>query len=118
MEFLSVIELWVDALPSGMIFVSSPQPSFSWRMISPRSGAMQRSYRITAKDADNGNVLWDSGVVDSGVSTGIRWGGRALKSRCRVKWQVSVVDDHGNTAVSAEAFFETPLFRNSDWSAE
>ena len=118
MEFLSVIDLRVDALPSGMIFVSSPQPSFSWRMISPRSGAMQRSYRITAKDADNGNVLWDSGVVDSGVSTGIRWGGGALKSRCRVKWQVSVVDDHGNAAVSAEAFFETPLFRNSDWSAE
>ena len=114
----SIVDLRVDDLPEGMLFVSSPLPSLSWRMIASAPGATQQNYRITAKDADDGDLLWDSGVVESSVSAGIRWGGQRLSSRCRVKWQVRVTDDKGNTAVSNEAFFETPLFENSDWSAK
>ena len=114
----SIVDLRCDNLPSGMLFVSSVQPSLSWRMNASAPGVMQQSYRVTAADADNGDLLWDSGAVESSVSTGIRWGGKALSSRCRVKWQVEVTDDKGNRAVSDEAFFETPLFRNSDWSAK
>ena len=114
----SIEDLRIDGLPSGKLFCASVCPSFSWRMISLYPGTMQESYRIVAKNSDSEELLWDSGIVESDISAGIRWHGKPLPSRCRVKWQVAVTDTEGNSVISAEAFFETPLFKNTDWSAK
>lgn len=113
----SIVDLRIDGLPPEAIFCASERPSFSWRMESDRPGCCQRSFRITAQD-ENGVILWDSGVVESDISTGIRWGGTELASRSRISWQVSVTDDTGVESVSGKVWFETPLFHNSDWSAK
>ena len=85
----SIEDLRIDGLPSGKLFCASVCPSFSWRMISPYFGTMQQCYRIVAKNVDSEELLWDSGIVESDISTGIRWGGDVLPSRYRVKWQVA-----------------------------
>lgn len=41
---------------------------------------MQQCYRIVAKNVDSEELLWDSGIVESDMSTGIRWGVDALPS--------------------------------------
>ena len=116
-EIFSISGLRVDGLPAGAIFCASTLPSLSWQMESSAAGCMQRTYRIIAED-ENGSLLWDSGVVTSGDSAGIRWGGAPLASRQQVFWQVEVENEKGEKAVSGKSFFETPLFSNSDWSAQ
>ncbi len=113
----SVDDLRVDGLPSGAVFCSSRRPSFSWQINCDSAGFQQYSYQLTAVD-EKGELLWDSGVVLSDISSGIRWGGRELASRQQVWWQISVTDTCGNCTVSEKAFFETPLFDNHNWDAQ
>jgi len=116
-QSFSVCNLRIDGLPAGAMFCASRRPSFSWSLESSRPGTMQKSYQIAVSDVQ-GKLLWDSGVIESDISAGIRWGAKELESRTRAVWQVSVTDDAGNCVVSEKSYFETPLFNNSDWSAK
>ncbi len=83
-------------------------PSFSWQMISDVTGAAQSAYAIEVKDA-SGNVVWDSGVVESNDSVDIPYEGEELLAASRYTWKVTVTDTAGETTESEEAFFETGL---------
>ena len=93
------------------------KPSFSWKMESRRVGARQTAYKIEVrKDAPDGSVVWKSGVVDSGVSVGVKYDGAPLKSAHRYFWTVSVRDENGKWLDPAKGFFETGLFNDEDWN--
>ena len=82
-------------------------PRFSWSFA---EGTNQTAYQIVAKD-DMGEILWDSGKVDSSKMHLVEWGGASLKSRARVIWTVTVWDDNNVAETSDEASFNLDLFK-------
>lgn len=87
-------------------------PRFSWRMESSCPGAAQSAYclRVTGED---GEILWDTGRVESRESSGIRYRGAALKAASRYTLSVTVWDADG-AGQCGESWFETGLFPAGD----
>ena len=55
------------------VCVDATSPDFSWQLQSDERGVLQTSYRIVVStDAEGGNVVWDSGTVESDQSTNIQ----------------------------------------------
>ena len=92
--------------------VDEEQPAFSWQMQSGAIGAAQTSYQIVVKDA-SGNVVWDSGEVESSKSNEILYEGEALAPCSQYFWNVTVKDQDGAELISEEASFETSLMDES-----
>jgi alpha-L-rhamnosidase len=93
-------------------------PRLSWRIEAEAPDIVQARYRIRAKDAADGNLLWDSGEVESDETLDIAYGGPALASMQRVIWTVEVADSAGRTAVSEPAWFEAGLLSPGDWRGD
>lgn len=103
---MKITKMRVDYMenPVGFDFV---RPSLGWVTEAPEGGSRQASYRIWVWDAENPDkTLWDSGVVSSDQSVGVRLE-MALSPRTRYFWRVEVTDDLGNACASEPAFFET-----------
>lgn len=97
------------------IGISITKPRLFWNC---DGGIKQTAYRIVAEN-ENGEILWDSGKVDSDRMTHIRWGGKALRSRDTVFWSVKLWDENGNEGTFSEkAFFEIGLLDKADWKAK
>lgn len=100
--------------------VDAVHPRFSWKLASDRQGITQKSYRIEALSA--GEIIWDSGVVESDECRFVRYAGKPLQSRQEVTWRVFVTaqDGAGNTmeAQSEYASFQMGLLHSSDWVAK
>lgn len=113
---LSVYDLKTEYLKNP-VGIDVSEPRFSWKLKSNRTGVKQNSYRISAWSDDR--LIWDSGIIASGMSQRIRYAGDTLCSRQIVLWQVEVVvqDENGTseTAVSETALFEMGLLSKSDW---
>ena len=113
---LTVDNLRVQSLrnPSG-IDVTVPQ--FSWQLQSDERGVMQTSYQLTVfTDAEGMTKVFDSGVVMSSESAHVAVSTIPLQPATRYYWRVTVSDNKGHQATSAEtAFFETGLL-SSGWS--
>ena len=92
--------------------IDAETPVFDWRMESERVGASQSAYKIIVKD-DAGHIVWDSGTVESDLSTEIFYAGETLRPQTAYTWQVTVTDEQGNTWTSEEASFETGLLSTS-----
>lgn len=94
-------------------------PAFSWRLESDRRGARQRSYRVRVRHlpATGGAVLsWDSGVVVSESTAGVRYGGAPLVSSAAYEWEAEVEDETGaRTTVAAR--FGTGVVHAGEWRA-
>lgn len=90
-------------------------PYFSWQLRSEEHDVMQRGYQIKVQD-EEGDVVWDTGNVESEQSTFVLYEGRALKSRTEYTWTVRVTDTQGNQA-EAGASFETAFLKETDWKA-
>ena len=73
------------------IGVDAQQPAFSWQMQSGEIGAAQKSYQIVVQDPE-GNVVWDSGVVESSKSNEIEYEGSGLTPATKYSWTVTVTD--------------------------
>ena len=71
--------------PMGIDIV---RPRFSWCF---EDGIRQTAYQIKAEDS-HGNMLWDSGKVESSQMHLVEWQGQPLKSRDLVYWTVTVWD--------------------------
>jgi hypothetical protein len=97
------------------------RPNLSWRMeAGGRHGAAQTAYRIrSASSAEHfgvGNILWDSGLMESNASTQIPYGGPVLQPGERVWWQVQIRDENGRSSDWSEpAWFEAGLPAENDW---
>jgi hypothetical protein len=88
-------------------------PSFSWKMLSFRTGASQQAYQVRVWE---GKILkWDSGVVKSDKSVGIQYQGSALKPAMKYVWDVKVQDGRGKWLAAEKAGFETGLLTPDGW---
>jgi alpha-L-rhamnosidase len=95
--------------------IAIPRPRLSWRLESDQPGARQTAYQIQV--SLDGDVLWDTGPVESDQSLWVEYGGPALTSRQRLTWQVRVWDGEGNpTEWSEPAWWEMGLLESSDWA--
>ena len=100
--------------------IDTQTPVFGWKLESTQRGVLQKSYRIlVASDrerlAAGEGDLWDSGEVEGGDSTAVSYGGRQFAPATAYYWCVTVTDNHGNSAQSAPAVFETALLSENDW---
>ena len=89
-------------------------PYFSWVIISDKKNVMQTSYHITVTSL--GEVVWDSGVIESDKSTFVEYNGKPLKSLSDYSWTVKVTVNNGEKA-AASSSFETG-FMKKEWTAE
>lgn len=87
-------------------------PAFSWQMLSDVVGAAQKAYQIVVKNP-KGEVMWDSGKVESPVSHEVMYEGKELEASTRYTWSVQVTDTADQTVESDPAFFETALLSDS-----
>jgi len=92
------------------------QPTFSWQVQSEERGFRQIAYEMTVTD-DAGNVVWNSGKVQSALQNNIAYGGQALKSLSAYKWSLIITDVSGNTLQNSSTF-ETAFMQPSDWKAK
>ncbi|QYM80675.1 glycoside hydrolase family 78 protein [Horticoccus luteus] len=100
--------------------VHDAAPRLSWRLeTGARRGARQTAYRITVSTTRTGEAdLWDSGRVASDLTLNIAYAGRALASRERAWWRVTVWDEANRASESKPAFWEAGLLTAADWSAQ
>ncbi len=100
------------------IGLDAANPRFSWKIQSDKRNVMQSSYQILAyRDDKEKELLWDSKVIESDRSQGVRWAGPVLKSAERIYWKVRVSIGI-EFAESELTFFETGLFSEEDWHAK
>lgn len=101
----SIVSLTTDGLENP-IGVDTQTPVFSWQMQSDKIGAQQTAYQLVVTDMD-GNTMWDSGTVESGISTNIRYEGEPLQPKTQYQWTVTVTDEDGEVWQSETNTFET-----------
>lgn len=93
---------------------------FSWKIRSGRRNVEQRAYHIrvaAGKDFSEKRVIWDSGVVDSGESILVPYGGIPLDPGTIYSWKVKIKDNDGRESPwSRPAIFITRLNREEEWS--
>ena len=91
---------------------------FSWQLESEQRGVVQTSYNVqVASDAAFGNVVWQSGTVNSDASVFVEASGFTPAAETRYYWRVTVTDNKGETATSTEkAYFETGLMKANAWA--
>jgi len=104
------------------IGIDSRQPRLSWQIQSDRRGVTQSAYQIvvarTEKDLRGGNLVWDTGKVNSDESIQRAYSGSPLQSSQRYYWRVRIWDREGNASDwSGPAFFEMGLLQPADWKA-
>src|SRR5690606_27815752 len=96
------------------------KPRLSWKLRSEGTDVMQTAYRIRVGKTPSfrkGDIIWDSGKVDSDSSVLVSYKGPALQSGARYFWQVKVWDNKKNeSAWSEAAFWEMGLFNEYDWT--
>ena len=93
--------------PIGVDFTS---PRLFWNC---EGGKRQTAYQIVAAD-DAGNLLWDSGKIES-ASMRAQWGGKPVPPKTKVLWKVRLWDETDTSGDWSEACFETGI---NTWSAK
>jgi hypothetical protein len=115
-------------LPVAGVGVSRPR--FSWALEHPERGAMQHTYHLAvhtaatsavfsrleshsrASAAESTLMVWDSGVVASNATLGIKCGA-ALASDTTYNLTVVWTDQHGIASAAASGLFSTALLQSS-----
>ena len=99
--------------PAGT-FICDNKPEFSW--IIPGEAIFQKGYQIIVSsqreeiDSNNGDV-WNSRIVISENSSGISFGGIALKENSKYFWKVRIQDLKGRLSEYSEVqIFRTGKF--------
>lgn len=92
------------------------KPRFSWNMESDKNGAYQKVYQIEVTN-ESGNIVWNSGKVNSDISLNIRYEGSPLQPTTRYYWKLTVWNEK-NKKLSAGSWFETGLMNTglSAWN--
>ena len=86
---LSLTELLVEYLRSPL-GLDEQAPRFSWKLSSDKKDTMQNAVEIRVREANTEEEVWDSGVLSTGVSTGIIYEGKELKPCTAYVVQVEV----------------------------
>jgi hypothetical protein len=99
-------------------------PRLGWQIASGNRGWTQTAYRVLVASsperlAKDEGELWDSGIVKSGDSQGIVYGGKALKSRAHCFWKVKAWDGQGNaSAWSQTAEWGMGILSEGEWKGQ
>lgn len=88
------------------------KPRLFWNC---EGGTAQTAYQMVAEN--NGNTIWDTGKITSGMMSGIPWTGPALNSRDIIDWRVRLWDDNNIPEEWNHASFEMGLLHKEDWKA-
>ena len=102
--------------PIGM---DTPNPRFSWKILSERNGMKQKAYQLlvgtdSAQIAHGKGNVWDSGEVESdNVMT--RYAGISLLPCTRYYWAVNVTDEKNQKFSSPVTYFETGKMGIDAW---
>ena len=111
-------DLRVEYAETPVQGVAVRRPRFGWSLEHPERGASQASYRVTVREAGaappSSAAAWDSGVVRSNATLGVRCGA-ALRSDTDYELTVVWSDERGATAAPATARFSTALLDAADW---
>lgn len=103
--------------------IDERRPGLTWRLESDARGQLQTAYRVVVAANPllldrHDELIWDSGRVDSNVSSHVVFGGPELASRQRCHWKVQVWDRNGHvTDWSEPAWWEMGLLEPADWQA-
>ena len=104
--------------------IDNSSPRFGWKIVSDSlTDIDQTAYQIlvaTSVELLNKNIadVWDSELISSEQSFQIPFEGKSLQSSQRYYWKVRVKIKDVISAYSAIDYFETALFRESDWQAK
>ncbi|MCL2164588.1 MAG: glycoside hydrolase family 78 protein [Oscillospiraceae bacterium] len=111
----SIINLKVNNLEEPLGVDNYPL-EFSWNITSNVVGQAQTAYQIKmSRDKAFSSIVWDSGVVASSESVGIRYPGTP-NPETDYYWRVSVTDAWGDVITSETARFSTGLASATDRS--
>ena len=111
---LPASDLMVEYMPRPVI--ETPSPRFFWLPQHADRGASQSAYQIKVTTAA-GASMWDSGVVQSNLSTHVAYAGAPLTSNTEYLWRVTWWDGNGAAApTSAPGAFSTGLFAPAEWA--
>ena len=117
-QVCQVMDLKTEHLenPIGM---DTPNPRFSWKILSERNGMKQKAYQLlvgtdSAQIAHGKGNVWDSGEVESdNVMT--RYAGTSLLPCTRYYWAVNVTDEKNQKFSSPVTYFETGKMGIDAW---
>ncbi len=110
---MKAVNLKVEYM-TNPIGIDIAEPRFSWSF---DEGLRQKAYQIKSVDF-YGNILWDTGKVESSQMHLIKWQGQPLQSRTIVNWTVTVWDEEDKLEESSQASFEMGLLTEGDWKAK
>lgn len=117
---LRVVDLRAENVV-GLLGTEVRQPRLSWRLEGGARGQAQAAYRVRAANSARGlngdALLWDSGMIESGASLDVPYGGPPIEAMQRVWWSVEVRGSDGASAHSEAAWFEAGLLAPQDWRA-
>ncbi|MCL1920776.1 MAG: glycoside hydrolase family 78 protein [Kiritimatiellaeota bacterium] len=101
--------------------IDEAEPRLTWKLESSDRGARQTAYHVLVASSeallkkDRGD-LWDSGMVMSGQSVNVVYGGRPLVSRQQCFWKVRVAGADGKASSwSRPALWTMGLLEPGDW---
>ncbi len=119
---LAVGDLRIEHLENP-VGIDERAPRLSWILRSEKRATVQVACRLQVGESDEalrrGEVLWDTGKVESDRSLHFDYGGPELESAKRYFWRVRVWDNHGRDSGWSEvAFWETGLLEPDDWRAQ
>lgn len=109
---MKAINVKVDYLkkPLGLVNTS---PRFYWNC---EGGVLQSAYKIVC--TRDGEVIWNSGKVNSSSMTHIPYEGKELKSRDIVEFSIQLWDEKGEAEEPAFGNFEMGLLHQEDFKAK
>ena len=117
------IRLLIESAQPPLV-VATRVPRFSWQVPFDGRGRSQSAYQVlvatTRERLCPGQAdLWDSGKVESAQSVNVVYAGTRLESNRDCWCGVQVWDERGEPSGWSEpVLFCTPLFDESDWSAQ
>lgn len=82
-------------------------PDFAWNIETENREDFQKNYRITVRKTDSNEIMWDSGIVDSRKTNGIRYEGKTLQAETKYCWVVESQTIKGEKAKGNQNYFET-----------
>jgi hypothetical protein len=90
------------------IGLDEKKPAFSWLLTAEEGeqNLMQSACRIVVRTGED--TVWDSGKMETGVSTGIGYEGEALQPCTKYEVKAEVWDNHGRKSRSRKFLRDRP----------
>ncbi|PRY41778.1 family 78 glycoside hydrolase catalytic domain [Umezawaea tangerina] len=88
-----------------------PLPRLAWVLGAEAASAGQTAYQVRV------DGVWDSGKVLSDRTTGVVYGGPALRPHTRYTWRVRVWDERGRASAWSTARWWETAFLETPWTA-